>query len=327
MAEINKYISVNILILSHNRAKSICKLINHFYKLICPSNVQFSISIIDDKSTEDNVYLIKEIQKKHSNLYLFENKENKGTFYNRWFLLTKATADYVFFIDDDDDVSDNLFIEFGKQPNIDLIRTVRRFIEGDHTYIKFESLYSTLKKPVDLLYKMNLGYITGIFISKFVYRKVLDVLKQINVNEIHLNILEDTFYFYLIVNFCRSFIFIHSYYEYFLAATGLTVSTEKKDTNIDALKIWNLLTKVTLILQKENVYYIPISFTKINLWYLMWVGCKKEEIKPLFRLIKAVDLKPVALTNFKNKLKCFLLKHWITYWMLSFLIRPFLRIK
>lgn len=320
--------TIDFLILSHNRCQKICKLINHLYQIPCPSNVKFCIYVIDDASAYDTVQEIKKMQINFINLYLFKNDKNKGTFYNRWFILTQAKSDYIFFIDDDDDISDNLLIEFSKHVNCDLIRTIRKFIDGQKSYIKFSNLYSSIKEPIDMLYKLNLDYITGSFISKFVYLKILDVLKEMgDIKNIHVNILEDTFYFYLMINFCKNFTFIDSYYDYYVESNGLSVATKKNDSNADALKIWNLLTNIKEILINKHSYNVPVSLTKINLWYLMWVGCGRSQLKSLYHLIKETNLNAVKNINFKNKLKCILLQFNLTYLLLSYFVRPFLKIK
>ena len=55
--------TLDILIPCHNRANDIEKLINHLYKMECPSNIRFTIHVIDDLSTDNSVETIKNLQK------------------------------------------------------------------------------------------------------------------------------------------------------------------------------------------------------------------------------------------------------------------------
>ena len=235
--ENKNFTTVDIMIACHNRAKDIEKLINHFYKIECPTNIKFFIRIVDDCSSDNSVAIIKSLQKKYSTLSLIENKENKGLFYNRYLLLNESNADYIFFIDDDDDVSDNLFSEFAKHLNCDLIRTIRKFINGNDSYVKFKNQDLNLTKPSEMFTKINLHYCTGIFISKHVYKQILNLLDELKIDNLYLNMREDIFYFYLMVNFARNFVLISSYYDYFITTNGLSLAVKKNTLYNDSLTI------------------------------------------------------------------------------------------
>ncbi|MBO6072388.1 glycosyltransferase family 2 protein [bacterium] len=237
MQEKKLYTTVDILIPCHNRANDIKNLINHLYSIECPKNIKFSIHVIDDLSSDNSVETIKNLQKKYSSLFLIQNEANMGIYFNRFLLINNSNADYIFFMDDDDDIDDNLFIEFAKYSNYDLVRTIRKFVTNEKVKISFEATYKKIKKPVDMINLMNLYFITGTFISKYVYSKMMNVLTQLNDNYLNLNIYDDQPYFYLMVNFSRSFIFIDCYYYYIFNVNGLIQSTDLIKTSTDGLRI------------------------------------------------------------------------------------------
>ena len=257
--------TLDILIPCHNRANDIEKLINHLYKMECPINIRFTIHVIDDLSTDNSVEKIKNLQKKYSSLFLIQNKENKGLFFNRILLTNNATADYIFFMDDDDEVDDNLFIEFAKYTNYDLIRTIRKSFMGGKIFIDFEGIYKSLKVPSDMINLMTAYFITGIFISKYVYTKMFSILKQVDCNFLKLNIYEDQPYFYLMTNFTRNFIFINCYYHYIINPSGLIQSSSYDRTTKDALRILEILNKIIITLKKNNCYNVSPEFMLMHL--------------------------------------------------------------
>lgn len=328
MQEKKLYTTVDILIPCHNRATDIKNLINHLYSIECPENIKFSIHVIDDLSSDNSVETIKNLQKKYSSLFLIQNEANKGIFFNRSLLINNSNADYIFFMDDDDDVEDNLFIEFAKYTDYDLVRTIRKFITNDGANVNFESIYSEIKKPIDMINLMNLYFVTGIFISRYVYSKVINILNQSNVNYLNLNIYDDQPYFYLIVNFTRSFIFINCYYYYVSNPNGLIQSTNLVRTANDSLRIWKLLNNIVGILKKNNLYSISPEFMLFRLWHLTWVSDRKNNnAKFLYQELKRINFNQVCNKNIKNKLKLLLLKNYLTFWLITLLVKPFLKVR
>ena len=315
----------DILIPCYNGGKTIEKLVNRIYQLNCPSNLILSVTIIDDGSIDDSFAIISQLKTKFTDLKIIKNEENHGLVYNRCFFLNQSNADYVLFIDDDDDVEDNIFEEFNKKLGYDLVRMVREFITPKKNYIKFKKLYEEVSQPIDLVTKFScLNYITGVFISKFVYKKMIIILNNLSINIQNLNMREDLYFSYLAINFCRNFSFIKSLYRYYYNDSGLSLSTKKEVMYSQSMRIWNVLDETVKLLKKYNFYNIPVDYTKINLWYLLWVESDFKKIKVLHNLLMTINLHTISKLNFKNKLKTILLKNYFSYLLISILVKPFL---
>jgi len=61
------------------------------------------IIIVDDKSNDDSVSVIKNLIKKHSHMFLVEHKKNQGPAASRQTVLNHAKGDFIAFFDDDDE--------------------------------------------------------------------------------------------------------------------------------------------------------------------------------------------------------------------------------
>ena len=320
--------TLDILIPCHNRAKDIEKLINHLYKMQCPSNIKFEIHVIDDLSSDNSVEIIKKLQNEHQSLFLIKNKENKGLFLNRIILTTNINADFIFFMDDDDEVEDNLFLEFSKYTDYDLIRTIRKFVTNGNAKIYYELVYPQIKSTADMINLMPSFFITGIFISKYVYTKMFIALEKLRLNFLNLNVYEDQPYFYLMANFARNFKFIKSYYFYLFNPNGLIQSSNFKKIAVDSLRIWDILNKLIVQLKENNSYHITADSMLFELWHLAWIAnSEKADLKFLYQQFKKINFKNIPNLNLKTKIKIFLLKHYLTFYLITCFVKPILKMR
>ena len=90
--------------------------------LVSQTYKNIEIIYVDDESPDDSAKLIKEYQKKYSNIKLY-SKKNGGVSSARNYGLKKATGDYILFIDSDDtlkpDACEHLIeVATNKQPDI-----------------------------------------------------------------------------------------------------------------------------------------------------------------------------------------------------------------
>lgn len=91
--------------------KCIDSVINQTYK-------NMEVIVIDDKSTDNTYDRLKKLEEKYSGKFsLYQNEENKGLAYTRNFGVSKATGDYVGFIDSDDYIAKNYYEELVKKLN------------------------------------------------------------------------------------------------------------------------------------------------------------------------------------------------------------------
>lgn len=83
--------------------KSITSIINQTY-----DNIE--IIVIDDKSTDNTYEILKQFKSKFQDrIILLQNEENKGLAYTRNHGVSKATGEYIGFIDSDDYVDENYY--------------------------------------------------------------------------------------------------------------------------------------------------------------------------------------------------------------------------
>jgi glycosyltransferase involved in cell wall biosynthesis len=68
----------------------------------------FEVICIDDCSTDFSFQIVKDFQKKYSNLHLFSHKENKKQGAARNLGLTKAKGEFIWFVDADDFIEDKV---------------------------------------------------------------------------------------------------------------------------------------------------------------------------------------------------------------------------
>ena len=62
----------------------------------------FEIVIVDDKSTDESVEIVKRLQLQHPEIVLYQQPHNKGTLLARLKLMELFSGDYAIFVDADD---------------------------------------------------------------------------------------------------------------------------------------------------------------------------------------------------------------------------------
>ena len=72
----------------------------------CIDKSYFEVICIDDCSNDSSSQVVKDFQKKYSNLYLFSHEENKKQGAARNLGLTKAKGEFIWFVDADDFIED-----------------------------------------------------------------------------------------------------------------------------------------------------------------------------------------------------------------------------
>ena len=99
---------ISIIIPCYNVSKYISKCID---AILEESFKKYEIILVDDKSTDDTLSIIKEYEKKYDFIKVIENKENKGAGYSRNQALKIAKYDLISFIDSDDYIESNFHEE------------------------------------------------------------------------------------------------------------------------------------------------------------------------------------------------------------------------
>lgn len=85
----------------------------------------YEVILIDDKSKDESLKIIKEYENKYSNFYVVKNKVNSGPGVSRNKGIDKARGEYIMFIDSDDYIEPNTLedaINAAKKYNADIVR-------------------------------------------------------------------------------------------------------------------------------------------------------------------------------------------------------------
>lgn len=118
-------VSVVIPIYNASKYLSLCldSIVSQTYK-------KLEIILVDDKSTDNSLVLLKEYKEKCRKIKIIRLKENGGVSHARNAGIEKATGDYIFFIDSDDFVDKNCIkklVEASIKYDADVIDTERLY--------------------------------------------------------------------------------------------------------------------------------------------------------------------------------------------------------
>lgn len=136
---------ISIVVPMYNAEKYLNECIN---SILNQEYKNLEIIVVDDHSTDNSVLIIKEFQKKHSNIFLYSTV-GKGLGAARNTALKYATGEYIMFIDSDDEIPEtacvNLIEAMLKNDSTDLvIGNMNLYKEtGKEPMIEFELLHGT----------------------------------------------------------------------------------------------------------------------------------------------------------------------------------------
>lgn len=160
----------SIIVPTYNREEYIIKCID---SILDQTYDNFEAIIIDDGSTDNTDNLVK---KYHDKRIKYFKNTNHGIGYSRNFGLNKAKGDYIFFLDSDDYLEENMLENTLKEiKNHDiLIFNYKEIFEIDNhillnSFDEFDNY--TLSKHPELINKINLGPCNKVFSSKLFKNK------------------------------------------------------------------------------------------------------------------------------------------------------------
>ena len=103
--------------------------------------LNIEIILVDDKSTDDTLSFIKEIQKEDQRIKIISNKKNMGILYSRSIGALSAKGKYIFVLDNDD-----MFLDK------DVFQTITKIAEkGIFDIVEFKGIESTKGENDDIL--------------------------------------------------------------------------------------------------------------------------------------------------------------------------------
>ena len=237
-------------------SKCLDSLVNQTYK-------DLEIIIVNDGSTDKSLDIVLNYQKKYSNIKLF-NIDNHGQSYARNYGLKYARGIYISFIDSDDYVDTNLFLEidnFLKNKNYDIVMFSYKAISKDGKVL--------FHKDFDVDDNYNVSSIEYLFSDPSVWNKIYkkEFLDKISFHLPEGMIYEDYCYIPTLIKYSPKIGYIKkSLYYYVYSDASTTRNIEYKEKYEDLIKASNILYNEF----KDSTYLNEIAF--IIYYHFLYLG-------------------------------------------------------
>ena len=113
---------ISFIIPAYNASSTIVRCLDSIYMLPLGKD-EYEVIAIDDCSTDNTFEIIKEYQKKHSNLYLYCQPQNHRQGAARNVGLDKAKGEFVVFVDSDDETDEGLLqaVKISNEKSLDMV--------------------------------------------------------------------------------------------------------------------------------------------------------------------------------------------------------------
>jgi len=225
---------ISLIIPYYNVEKYIAHCLDSVYNQDIPEEM-YEVICIDDASLDKSKEIVREYQKKHTNLILIEHEVNKKLGPARNTGRSVAKGKYIWNIDSDDYIQPNVLksiIEICESNNLDLFMfnydVNNNQTESKHNNPPFcNSLLMTGIQFIDKYFKGRIGNISQVWSQ--VYR--LDFLNQNNIYSPEINMAEDGPYTWKsLIKAQRVLSVESSYYVYRINDMSLTAKMKTKPT-------------------------------------------------------------------------------------------------
>ena len=307
---------IDILIPIYNGEKYIAKCLD---SLLSQTYKNLNIIIADDGSTDSSAKIIKDYQKKYTNIELYQKQNEKSISKTRNFLLSKIKSPLFTFFDSDD-YAEPTYIE--ELYNLMITYNADMSICGKSRHSEFKEVdLSDFNKKQDKLYFMNKQECLAEMLSSnlfngTVYAKLMKTvhLKNADFNEsIHYG--EDLDFCFKIMQNCNSFVYTpKKLYHYIIRKNSIVMSKFKvsKVTCVDCYD--NIIEKV-----KDNNELLVCAksmqgLIAIEILYYTWRDKYKDKV--LKKRLKNIIEKSIPYIK-KNKRLSRLLKCTPLVWRLT----------
>ncbi len=283
----------------------------------------FEIIIVDDASSDNTVEIIKSFNLNNINLHLLKN--NSGPAAARNIGLKKASGEYVFFLDADDSITNNILsnlYEIAKDKSFDMVFCDKKLIEKSKNqrendfYYSSNRFFNQAEITEELLNRfINPFSYSGIFM---LYGKLIKRSMLINNNiifEEKLRYLEDEVFGWDSLAFANNVAYIHKQlYSYHVNPKANTARSDAFQkgypiSNFQIVKkhIKNSLIqrglKIEIAEQTSNhafVYFIINSLISYSMSIMLKKINVNEGKKILKNFIKELLSEPKIIEAFKN---------------------------
>ena len=139
---------ISVIIPLYNKEKFIKKTIN---SLTNQDYNNLEIIIVDDCSTDNSFEIVSNLIRNRSKIKLYKNSKNSGVSFSRNEGLSKATGEYILFLDADDYIIDSNFFKIIEK-NIELSNPDFIFLQRNY--------YNKRLHPKNKIFKFNLNNIS-----------------------------------------------------------------------------------------------------------------------------------------------------------------------
>lgn len=267
------------------------------------------VIVVNDKTTDNSISIVKEIAKKDSRIRIIEHDENKGLMYARKTGYESASGEYVFFLDSDDSLPIDALEVLYKEA----IRTDADFVAGRLTYItakgKDEKSYPcSLKYGTDRLsaLKSTLLWEMPHTLCGKLFKRELFCNKAYNTLDHYTNGEDGLLYYQIMRHVKRVSCVNESVYNYYQNNQSSTQVVYSKNTIESILHLYEFRYKeLKSIPELKSV----LDFATVrDLSVLCGMGYKRKKINELLLTteipIQINMISVVRYCHFKDAVKC-----------------------
>lgn len=105
----NNTIDISVIVTVYNKENAVKKC---FDSIFSNNTENVEIIVVNDRSTDKSMDIVKEYTSTHNNIKIVTNEKNMGCGYSRYIGIKNATKEWISFIDADDYISDDYFQNF-----------------------------------------------------------------------------------------------------------------------------------------------------------------------------------------------------------------------
>ena len=248
------------------------------------------IILVDDCSKDNSVNLIKEIMKTEPRIVLYQNEENKGALYTKSKGVMHSHGKYVMILDEDDmyvqrEAFSSLYVEAEKN-NLDIVGFISKFspknlarnrpVDLDKLRIITQPELSNLMYYFDSKGQVRQfgGSLSNIFIKGALYKKVIKLIEEKNMNT-HMNYHDDFIIYFLLTRNAKNIKFVNRLFYIFLLIWNrsnpqVKLRTDIKQNNIVNKRCFSHVNFFEILLKntKNTFEDKKIAFSQVEQWYL-----------------------------------------------------------
>jgi len=263
----------------------------------------FELIFVDDCSTDKSINIINEFQQNDTRIKLIKNKNNKGTLYSRCNGALISKGEYISFIDSDDIVLQDGFLNaynYIKSKNLSMVQFHSVYQWNDSIvinqgYYKYKNI---IEQPfLSYIFYYNYRNRNGdeqntALWDKLVERKtVLNSINFIGDEYIHkkVKIENDVILLFSIFHSSSSYQYINEIGYYYIRTNSDSITNSWSDPDISNLIVKGILTNINFLFEKTGDSSLEkmIPIFKLKQSFRRYKNCFKysEKLNPMIKNI------------------------------------------